>query len=211
MATVRAKEELAATRNSVEKLLGERNAIVARAVDLAERSRRLEELVAATNRHLSSISPLRKAVDTCAKNGGSIRAAVESASTGLAAASRVGKAQLRTVAVVEGIALLSPTFVRYSAVIGSALPGLQLMSSESLLGATAKDLARRSKEGQQLTSTLDRAERQLKDGARLFEPANIQKLETLVQHQLRSADITPRLRKALDSVYAVASGTVRAF
>jgi hypothetical protein len=75
--------------------------------------------------------------------------------------------------------------------------GTRALSAEAMCGATQKELAQRSKEGQQFTGTLDRAERQLRSGARLFEPTNLRKLELLVEPQLRSADITPRLLKAL--------------
>ena len=204
VATVKATEEAAATRNSVAKLLGKRDALVARGVDLAHRSRHLEELIFAANLFLSPFSAMRKALDQCAKSDGSIRAEVENQATGIAAAGRPKTAQLRTVAIIEGIELLTTTFMRYSAVIDSSLPSLRALNEESLRGATQKELARRSNEGQQFEGSLDRAEQQLKRGARLFEPVNLLKFELLVEHQLRSADITPRLRKALDDFYALA-------
>lgn len=204
VATVKAAEEAAATKNSVAKLLVERDAMVARGVELAERSRLLEGRVSAANLHLSSISALRKAIENCAKNGGSIRAEVEGGATGIAATSRAKVAQLRTIAIIEGVDLFTTAFMRYSAVIDSSLPGLRNLNAEMLSGGTQRELARRSKEGQQFASTLDRAERQLRSGTRLFEPANLHKLELLVEHQLRSADVTPRLRKALSGIYAIA-------
>lgn len=202
VATVRAAEEAAATRIAVGKLLADRDALVARGTNLAERSCQLEAHILLASRHLSPLSALRKAIDNCAREGGSVRAQVESQATGLAA-SRPKVVQLRTVATIDGIELLTTSFTRYSAVIDAFLPGLRALTPDALRGANQKELGRRSKEGQAFTDTLDRAERQLKAGARLFDPSNLRKFELLVQHQLRSADITPRLRKALDDLYSV--------
>lgn len=203
VATVQATEEATATRNSVAKLLADRDALVNRGTDLAERSRQLEERVFSANHYLKPFTALGRAIDKCARSGGSIRAEIKSEATGIAAAGRPAKAELRTVATIEGIALLTPSFTRYSAVIDSMLPGLRALNAEALRGASKKDLAKRSKEGQTFTETLNRAERQLDSGDRLFEFTNLQKFELLLQHQLRSADITPQLRRALDDLYAL--------
>lgn len=205
-ATVKAAEEAAATRRSVASLLVERDAIVARASNVAAKCRELEARIVQANLALSPVSAMRRAIDNCARSGGSIRAEVKSEAKGIAAGGRPGIAQLHTVGTVDGIELLTLGFMRYSTVIDTALPALHALDEHALQGATQKDLARRSKEGQAFTGTLDRAERQLMRGVRLFERKNLEKLDLVMQHMVRSDDITPRLRRALDDVYLLADG-----
>lgn len=206
IATAKAAEDAAAFRKSITNLLIERDALTVRGGSAAEQSGTLELRVAEATRHLYSVHSLRRAIENCARNGGSIRAEIEVGAGKLArSASRPKAAQLKTVAIFDGATLLTTSFVRYSSIIASALPSLRSLDASDLAGANKKELAQRSAEGQNFRATLERAERQIELGRRLFERDNLEKLELLVTHHVRKDEITPHLRKALTSVYALSN------
>lgn len=202
-ARAKAAETATATRNAVDALLATRDAQLARANALVDPCRTLEERVLAVRTELHKHHALWRKVEQCAKLDGSIRVAIE-APPGGGGYSKSRSAMLRTIGRIDGARLLLPDFTRYSNIIEkNVLPSLVRFDAALLRDATVKELAAHSKSGAALSSSIDRAELQLAEGRKLFAAGNLQRLELIVDHQLRSDDIKPQLRAALDRIYAM--------